>query len=329
MGIDNEITKIAVMSTDEVNLYLCQGFEVKSQLGDFPRSNAGSAKQGSEWYPVASDALAFSSTLSSTSSTMEYDWENDDDEDYPYVEEDQEIDLEDELIPDDPDITVEQPEVENTTEGDDGLHAQRPSILEIIDCKPSCYHCSKTMTYTLAVPVGQTVQAGPAGGPTADITSSLTMDQIRMLLNAAQPRGSHAAANAPAADDEDDDPDYVPDEDDDEDAGMSYYIPWGGQRPKTRNWFKPVTEAQAAGVGLINSGEFGRLRANRKVNVRRMIKKRELGINRCGGKMEKEEFARVSEPSCLSAGFQYVILILTKIEYDAQYQRNYCSILWQ
>jgi hypothetical protein len=142
------------------------------------------------------------------------------------------------------------------------------------------------------VPASQSVQADPGGGPTATLASSLTMDQVRLLLAAAQSRNRRGPLTIPT-DDEDDDPDYVPEDDDDEDR-LSFYLPWVRRRPQSKRWFKPVTEPEKAGVELMNGGEFGRLRAKKVVNIRRMLKERESGRKGRGKGVEKGDFARVS-----------------------------------
>lgn len=116
------------------------------------------------------------------------------------------------------------------------------------------------------------------------------MDQVRLLLTAAQSRGIRGSIGLAA--DEDDDPDYVPYEEND------IYFPWTRQRPQESSWFKPVTEPQTAGVELMNGGEFGRLGAKKTINARRRLKEREMG--RMGRKsifkgMMKEDFSRVRQ----------------------------------
>ncbi|KAF8591926.1 WD40 repeat-like protein [Ramaria rubella] len=100
------------------------------------------------------------------------------------------------------------------------------------------------------------------------------------------------------ADDDDNDPDYVPENDDEDDEdSRPYTFIWGRQQPKTKKWFKPVTEPQKAGVELLNSGEFGRLGSKRRHNIRRMVKTREMGFNGRGRGMKKEDFARDLTPN--------------------------------
>lgn len=134
-------------------------------------------------------------------------------------------------------------------------------------------------------------------GPTANLTS-LTMDQVRLLLAAAQSRGIRGSISVSVEDD--DDPDYDPG--DYEDDRLSYSLPWGRHRSQPKSWFQPVTEPQKAGVELMAGGEFGRLRAKKIVNVRRMLRERELGCKGRGRGIEKEDFARVSQNFLFAAG---------------------------
>jgi DDB1- and CUL4-associated factor 11 len=117
------------------------------------------------------------------------------------------------------------------------------------------------------------------------------MDQVRLLLAAAQSRGILGSVRN---DDEDGPPDYI--EDDDEDNRLSYGLPWHRRQLQVKDWFKPVTEPQKAGVELMNGGEFGRLGAKKLVNVRRKLKERELGGRNGRRKgLKKDDLARVSK----------------------------------
>ncbi|KAF8504268.1 WD40-repeat-containing domain protein [Gautieria morchelliformis] len=216
---------------------------------------------------------------------MDHNWDDEDEESYAgpdaYID-DPEFDVEDQVMQDDPDITAV-PGDDTAMEDDDGLNAQRHSMLEMLD------------SFISVVPASRSVHADPGGGPTATLASSLTMDQVRLLLAAAQSRSRREPLTVPT-DDEDDDPDYIPEDDDDEDR-LSFYLPWGRRRPQSKNWFKPVTEPQKAGVELLNGGEFGRLRAKKVVNIRRMLKERELGRKGRGKGVEKDDFARNLTPN--------------------------------
>ena len=246
---------------------------------------------------------------------MDHDWEDEDQDGYAgpdaYIDE-PEFDVEDQVMQDDPEIIGEASDGDAATEDDDGINAQRQSMLEMLDCKH--YSCTKpplaprhscmVAAFISVIPASQPIQAGPHGVPTANLTSSFTMDQVRLLLAAAQSRGIRGSISV-SPDDEDDDPDYVPD-DDDEDDRLEYYLPWGRRRSQPKKWFKPVTEPQKAGVELMTGGEFGRLRAKKVTNVRKMLKMRELGRKTRGGGVEKEDFARVSKIFCMQQAVIYL-----------------------
>jgi len=129
-----------------------------------------------------------------------------------------------------------------------------------------------------------------------------------MLLAAGQSRGIQGSISV-SADNEDDDPDYVPDDNDDDDR-LSYYLPWGRRPHQPKNWFKPVTEPQKAGVELMAGGDFGRLRAKKIENVWKMLKERELGRKGRGRGTEREDFVRVRKHLLYAAGCRIWVFIL-------------------
>lgn len=136
-----------------------------------------------------------------------------------------------------------------------------------------------------------------AGGNETLVTSSLTLEQIRLLLAAAQSGGLGRNIRLANEDDEDEDPDYIPPhEEEDGEDDSSYYtsFPFARRRPHSaKTWFKPVAEPQEAGVHLLHGGEFGRLSAKKTRNIRRSLKERESRIARHGQGFYKEDFARV------------------------------------
>ncbi|KAF8528109.1 WD40-repeat-containing domain protein [Hysterangium stoloniferum] len=79
---------------------------------------------------------------------------------------------------------------------------------------------------------------------------------------------------------------------------MAYYLLRGRRRPaRPRTWFKPVTEPQEAGVRLLHSGEFGRLKAKEKRNIRHILRERESGLKSRGRGLAKEDLARNLVPN--------------------------------
>lgn len=92
---------------------------------------------------------------------------------------------------------------------------------------------------------------------------------------------------------DDEDPDYVPDEDDDEDDNP--YFPRAGT---PGHWYEEVTEPQAEGIALLNSGEFGRLGHQIKTrakdnNIARTLLRRGASVR----PVPREDIASVSADS--------------------------------
>lgn len=212
-----------------------------------------------------------------------------------YVDEDDEYDVDYEVAEDDHDIT------EEGEEDDDELDTQRQSIVDMLNSM-AFFSFSKsgltmygTGAFVSVAPEGQDIEST---GRNTILTSSLTMDQVRLLLAAAQSHGLRTTMNVPGGDhyQEDDDPDYTPpdEEEEEEEEGDNLGFSLGlGPRPRAAKvWFKPVTEPQEAGVRLIYGGEFGRLAAKKNRNIRRMFKERESKVPRHGQGLHKEDFAR-------------------------------------
>jgi WD repeat-containing protein 23 len=76
----------------------------------------------------------------------------------------------------------------------------------------------------------------------------------RLLGGAAATFGQVPAQLTAENDDNEDDPDYIDEDEDGDDQEQGYY---GRTAPQ---WFPAVTEPQEAGVKLLMSGEFGRVR---------------------------------------------------------------------
>ena len=84
----------------------------------------------------------------------------------------------------------------------------------------------------------------------ATTLSSVSLSDLRALLSA-----RNAAASL--LDDNEDD-EYVPDDDEDDDTD-NYFTRRRQMSQRQKQWIPPVTEPQAAGVELLNSGDFGYL----------------------------------------------------------------------
>ena len=222
-----------------------------------------------------------------------------------YLEDDEgaAVDVED-LIPDDPDATAEDEESGMQFEG---LDEQRQSVLDMLSSEyisliELCELTWSPDAFISIVPSSQGVvdTNSPDGGQTTLQMPRLTIEQLRMLLEAAQARGLRAVpVSQPEEDedDEDDDDEFVPDDELEEDEGQELFsrsgFPWIRRPAPTRNWFKPVTEPQQAGIQVLNSGDFGRLRAKKQQNIRRLLKQREMGMGHKGRGFHKEDFSRV------------------------------------
>ncbi|GJJ09620.1 hypothetical protein Clacol_003843 [Clathrus columnatus] len=193
-----------------------------------------------------------------------------------YVDEFDEFDVEYQIAEDDNDADYaedDEEDDEDEEEEDDGLNAQRQSIVDLLN-----------NAFVSIVPDSQGAES--TTGET--LTSGLTLDQVRLLLAAAQSRQLQMA-----------DEDEEDEEEDDDDDSMHYTSgAFGHRRPhSSKAWFKPFTEAQEAGVQLLYSGEFGRLSAKKSDNIRRMLKGRESRIPHHGQGLYKEDFGRKFVPN--------------------------------
>ncbi|KIJ38443.1 hypothetical protein M422DRAFT_258810 [Sphaerobolus stellatus SS14] len=201
-------------------------------------------------------------------------------------EDDVPVDAE-ELMEDDPDVTGDNPGVGISFEG---LDAQRQTIQDIINS-----------AFISIVPASQSTVDNPSRGPTASLSSSLTIEQVRMLLDAARARGLRATVAQ--LDEDEEDEDYVPDgqfEEDEEEEEIVNRRPWPWSRRRVvvaKNWFKPVLEPQKAGVELMHSGDFGRLKSKKRQNIRRVLKGREMGMRGRGRGLHKEDLSRSMVPN--------------------------------
>ncbi|KAJ2918358.1 hypothetical protein MD484_g2045, partial [Candolleomyces efflorescens] len=81
--------------------------------------------------------------------------------------------------------------------------------------------------------------------------SGFSLHDLRALL-----ANRNAAANL--FDDDNEDDEYVPDDDDDDDEG-DFMTRRRYMSRRQRQWIPPATEPQAAGLELLNSGDFGYL----------------------------------------------------------------------